>query len=82
MFSGGRGGEVFGAMQDQQIASQMTRGAGKKLVNAIVKHIEARQAYGQQTPIPMVPRAGAAPLDMTHSAATVSIGRTDVPTIH
>jgi hypothetical protein len=79
MFSGGRGGEVFGAMQDQQIATQMTRGAGKKLVNAIVHSIEAKHAYGHQTRIPSAPRATALPMDLTHSAST--IGRTNVPTV-
>jgi Rod binding domain-containing protein len=48
LFSGGRGGEAFGSMQDQQMAEHMTRGAGKKLVNAIVRQIEARTAYNSQ----------------------------------
>ena len=48
LFSGGRGGEAFGSMQDQQMAEHMTRGAGRKLVNAIVRRIEAAAAYQNQ----------------------------------
>jgi len=35
-------------MFDQRIAEHMARGAGSKLVNSIVKHIEAKQAYQKQ----------------------------------
>ena len=48
LFNGGQGGETFAAMQDQQLAERMTRGAGSKLVNAIVRRIEARSAYAAQ----------------------------------
>ena len=48
LFSGGQGGETFAAMQDQQLAERMTRGAGSKLVNAIVRRIEAQAAYRKQ----------------------------------
>jgi Rod binding domain-containing protein len=47
-FSGGRGGEMFGSLQDQQFADRMSRGTGKKLVMAIVRKIEATQAYQTQ----------------------------------
>jgi Rod binding domain-containing protein len=45
LMDGGRGGQVFGSMYDQRIAEHMARGAGSKLVNSIVKRIEAKQAY-------------------------------------
>jgi len=45
MFSGGRGGEAFSGLYDQQLAERMARGAGHKLVNSIVRKIEARGAY-------------------------------------
>jgi len=45
LFDGGRGGQAFGSMYDQRLAEHMARGAGTKLVNSIVKHIEAKQAY-------------------------------------
>lgn len=45
LMDGGRGGQVFGSMYDQRLAEHMTRGAGTKLVNSIVKRIEAKQAY-------------------------------------
>ena len=48
IFDGGRGGEAFGSMFDQQIAERMSRGSGAKLVNAIVKKIEANKAYSKQ----------------------------------
>jgi Rod binding domain-containing protein len=40
MFSGGRGGQMFSQLLDQHLADRMARGSGKKLVNAIVRHIE------------------------------------------
>lgn len=39
MFEGGRGGEAFGEMYDQRLAEHMSRGAGNKLVGAIVRSI-------------------------------------------
>jgi len=45
LMDGGRGGQVFGSMYDQRLAEPMARGAGSKLVNSIVKRIEAKQAY-------------------------------------
>lgn len=42
--SGGRGGEAFGEMLDQQLADRISRSSGSKLVNAIVDKIE----YAQQ----------------------------------
>jgi Rod binding domain-containing protein len=44
LFSGGRGGEAFSSLYHQQLADRMARGAGTKLVNSIVKNIEAKQA--------------------------------------
>jgi Rod binding domain-containing protein len=49
LFEGGRGGEAFGAMYDQQLADRMSRGAGQKLVNSIVKRIEAKHAYDKSS---------------------------------
>jgi Rod binding domain-containing protein len=48
MFDGGRGGQAFGAMFDQQLATHMTRGAGSKLTNAIVRKLEGKKAYAKQ----------------------------------
>ena len=45
LLDGGHGGQVFGSMYDQRLAEHMARGAGSKLVNSIVKRIEAKQAY-------------------------------------
>ena len=50
LLEGGRGGEAFGALYDQHLAEHMSRGAGSKLVNAIVSRIEARKAYGKSRP--------------------------------
>lgn len=41
LFSGGRGGQAFAEMYDQELADHMARGAGSKLVNAIVGRIES-----------------------------------------
>jgi Rod binding domain-containing protein len=49
LFDGGRGGEAFGALYDQQLAEHMTRGTGSKLVNAIVNRIEAKHAYDRSS---------------------------------
>jgi Rod binding domain-containing protein len=48
LFSGGQGGEKFASLQDQHMAEHMTRGAGKKLVDGIVRRIEANAAYRKQ----------------------------------
>ncbi len=41
--SGGRGGEAFGEMLDQQMAERLSKSSGSKLVNAIVDKIEFAQ---------------------------------------
>ena len=48
LMEGGKGGETFAALQDQHLAEHMTRGAGAKLVNGIVRRIEAKAAYQKQ----------------------------------
>jgi Rod binding domain-containing protein len=45
LFDGGRGGQAYGSLYDQQMAEHMARGVGMKLVNSIVRKIEAKQAY-------------------------------------
>ena len=65
LFSGGRGGEAFSSLYHQQLVDRMSRAAGDKLVNAIVRRIEARAAYQKQTDpnpsarrdVPAAPRA-------------------------
>ena len=57
LFEGGRGGEAFGSLYDQQMAEHMARGAGAKLVNAIASRIQANAAYrrsgkARHTPTP------------------------------
>lgn len=44
LFSGGRGGEAFGAMYDQELMQHMSRGTGQKLVDAIVHKLENRNS--------------------------------------
>lgn len=44
MLAGGRGGQAFGSMLDQQLADRMAKSSGSKLVNAIVNKIESAQA--------------------------------------
>src|SRR5438552_6687803 len=44
MFSGGRGGQAFSSLYHQQLAERMAGAAGSKLVNSVVRRIEAKQA--------------------------------------
>jgi Rod binding domain-containing protein len=48
LLDGGRGGEAFGSLYDQELAGRMTRGTSNKLVNSIVNRIEGRKAYARQ----------------------------------
>lgn len=45
-FEGGRGGEVFTSMLDQHLSEQMSRGAGTKLVNSLVRRLERVRSNG------------------------------------
>jgi hypothetical protein len=47
LFEGGRGGQAFGGLMDQHLADRMARSGNNKLVNGIVRRIEARTAYGR-----------------------------------
>jgi Rod binding domain-containing protein len=53
LFSGGQGGQAFAGLHDQQLAEHMGRGAGSKLVNSIVRRLEAQQAYRKQAAGPV-----------------------------
>ena len=55
MLSGGRGGEAFSSLYHQRLAEHMARGAGGKLVNSIVRRIEAKAAYQKQQIEPAKP---------------------------
>ena len=44
LFSGGRGGEAFSSLYHQQLVDRMSKAAGSKLVNGIVRKIEKGQA--------------------------------------
>ena len=49
LFEGGRGGQAFSSMYDQKLVEQMSRGAGKKLVDSVVsKFTKAKKAYAKQ----------------------------------
>jgi Rod binding domain-containing protein len=45
LMDGGRGGQAFASLYDQQLAQRMSHAGGKKLVNSIVRKIEASAAY-------------------------------------
>jgi Rod binding domain-containing protein len=47
LFEGGRGGQAFTSLYDQKLIEQMARGAGNKLVNAIVHGIERNMRKAQ-----------------------------------
>jgi Rod binding domain-containing protein len=52
IFSGGKGAESFQEMFDQKLADKMSRGAGKKLVDAMVSKIEHNRASGHSSQLP------------------------------
>jgi Rod binding domain-containing protein len=58
LMDGGRGGQAFGALYDQHLADRMSRGVGHKIVNSIVRKIEAKNAYEKQQG--MMKKVGAA----------------------
>jgi Rod binding domain-containing protein len=43
LFSGGRGGEAFSTLLDQQLTDRMARSSDHNLVNSIVRNIERKQ---------------------------------------
>ncbi|MGB7159842.1 MAG: rod-binding protein [Tepidisphaeraceae bacterium] len=57
LFSGGRGGEAFGSLYDQQLAERMAGGVGSKLVNSIVRQVEGAKAY-RKTSKSVIERSG------------------------
>ena len=76
LFSGGRGGQAFSSLYHQQLADRVARGAGRKLVNTIVRRIEAKQAYQKQQAagakgvVPATPPVDAASALRRHTAGT------------
>jgi Rod binding domain-containing protein len=44
MFSGGRGGEAFQQMHDQELVNRLGRGAGRRLVDSLVNQITGRKS--------------------------------------
>jgi Rod binding domain-containing protein len=70
MFDGGEGGKTFNQMFDSELAGHLSRGAGKKLVDTIVKKIEhpngeskaAADAYAAQSLKRKQPKVHAAKL--------------------
>ena len=65
LFEGGRGGEAYGALFDQNMAEHMARGTGRKLVDTIARRIEAKKAYGKSGAA--VPKKKAFTVDPTSS---------------
>jgi len=57
LFSGGRGGEAFGSLYDQQLSERMANGVGSKLVDSIVRKLEAAKAY-RKTSKNVIERSG------------------------
>ena len=48
LFEGGRGGQAFSSLFDQQMIDRMASGSGQKLVRAIVRQIEANRSSEKQ----------------------------------
>jgi Rod binding domain-containing protein len=85
LFSGGRGGQAFSSLYHEQLTERMARSAGSKLVNTIVRKIEATAAYQKQqnatrkAAVPPAPPTdfGAAPRNASGRPSS-SNGRRDV----
>ncbi len=76
LFEGGRGGQAFGELYDQHMVDHMSRGAGNKLVGAMVRRIvkkekeqaaKASAAYARHSTLG--PRAASAPGNQTGADA-------------
>jgi len=77
MFSGGRGGQAFNEMFDQTLADRMARGAGGKLVKAVVRSLQAKTGVA----IPALPTPGSSDLAPTSpGVATTSTSVAPLPT--
>jgi len=75
LFEGGRGGQAFSSLYDQKLVEQMSRGAGKKLVDSIVrKFTEARKAYARQAKTtPQSTTAGEQHFDAINAGPTLPV---------
>ncbi|MGA2229767.1 MAG: rod-binding protein [Tepidisphaeraceae bacterium] len=83
LFDGGRGGQVFTEMFDQQISERMARGAPNGLVNSIVRKIEGNKAsanYLRQSR-PTIDDPRGMELDPIERANEFKYGRADVAAI-
>jgi hypothetical protein len=61
VFEGGRGGQAFGGLMDQQLAEHMARSPADKLDNSNDRRIEARAAYAKH-------QQGGPPVDNPNNA--------------
>jgi Rod binding domain-containing protein len=73
ILDGGRGAEAFQPLMDQHLIDRMSRSAGKKLVNSIVKHIERNDAKKAAAP------AQTPPLNLPNGLSTPEEMRLHVP---
>ena len=61
MLSGGKGGQAFSSMYHQRLVEHMSKASGKKLVEGMVRRIEAKrakEAYDLQKVPPATPKGG------------------------
>ena len=58
ILDGGRGAEAFAPLMDQRLIDRMSKSAGKRLVQSIVRHIEHRQVGAVRTAESMTPATG------------------------
>ena len=68
LFDGGRGGQAFNQMFDGVIAQRLTRGTGSRLVDPIVRKLEAGRAYRRtSSATPPTPQSGDARAEARHA---------------
>ena len=70
MFSGGKGAESFQEMFDQKLADKMSRGSGKKLVDAMVDKIEQHRAHAAASSTTAETQAGEGHVPQSHAPET------------
>jgi len=74
MFSGGRAGQAYQQMFDQHLVEKLGRGAGRRLVDSLVKDMRRQQDVA--TPDRVAPRRAAAAYQQNEAPAYEPVART------
>ena len=69
LFTGGRGGEAFGSLYDQQLAQKMASGIGQRLVHSIARSMLPQKSPGSNASAKVKPAAAQAQASQKAAAA-------------